>query len=310
MFAGDTESIYSFEGAQPSPIEYLDSTRREHDFGWSANVSGIRAGRDKRRIRREEEFERQFEKTRSRSPQLPSYSEQGDKQIGNWKELENEQATSTRRQASQRHSTFLEPSPLKTCLDRKDSGGAGLQASKVCKSTNRKPKRRGHLRSESWNDCGVRLTKPNNEKLHHIVGLANEDKVSVRKSWMNKTDEVLYALSRRSNHPKSHPDQMMMEAKSKRMSGLPAKNPQATSGSTSSGEEEAKPALRKLVKRLSRRFTMEDKYRTRVSEEGDGDGGGVILSHQMVGSASPYPVRPPLPGFVKLSISDSKARSY
>ncbi|KAG0148823.1 hypothetical protein CROQUDRAFT_378976 [Cronartium quercuum f. sp. fusiforme G11] len=304
-----TQSIYSFDGGrQVERASASDSsvgpTLREREFGWSGNVSGIRAGRDQGEIRREWEFERQFQTLGYKSlqpsallvnhPDPPTYdavmrassSENPKQEAGNQSVIPSSPSESIN---------------LRSCSNPEESL-SGFQSTQV--SHRRNVNGQQALRRRRYNSLKSVIRRSSSilkGKTSAVIDPAAHEHITRRESWTSDTDEYLYTVCKSVDHLKSTGTNTLTEEEEVLDDFVTLDEHM---GSAFNGEEGRQSRVRGLVRHLSRRLTIEDRSQRRKDDEECE--GRLTLSHQMVGSASPFPVRPPLVGFERLSVSETR----
>lgn len=293
MFAGDTDSIYSFDNSHPlEAATQSRTTFREREFGWSGNVSGIRASEDEDATARRLQFDSQLQNSREPESQFSSlgFSDEEDQ----WEHVKfrNNRSTGENGKASRSRNRRSTPSKrfdtkIRPNLRESASGFQSTQPTHHEDAYQGKESR--HIRSRSCH--GAKRKSGNIEKGSRSVRLDiphKDTSNSKRKSWLSDTDEDLYDMSRNVEDLKFS-THIITNCNRRQRTGV----------------RESSPGVGRIVQRLSRRFTIDDNsYKRKAVQEVPFEG-GMYLSHQMVGSSSPYPVRPPLLGFDRLSLMET-----
>ncbi|EGG06576.1 uncharacterized protein MELLADRAFT_106504 [Melampsora larici-populina 98AG31] len=289
MFAGDTESIYSFDNSYPLKAATEPwTTFREREFGWSGNVSGIRAGKDDDAIAQNLKFERPPQNSRGPGSQVSSLGFNDEKDQWEYVKLRKNRSTGENGKAlgsRNRRPTPSERIDSNIQSNLRDSASGFKSTQPIHHEDDCQGKKSQPFRSRSCH--GARRKSENNEKGSRSTKLdIPHNSNSKRKSWLSDTDEDLYDMSRNVED---------LELSTHFITNCNRRQ--------TTGVRDSSPGVGRIFKHLSRRLTMDDKSKRRKAPMPSE--GGMYLSHQMVGASSPYPVRPPLPGFDRLSLETS-----
>ncbi|KAH9815199.1 hypothetical protein DFH28DRAFT_276231 [Melampsora americana] len=305
MFAGDTESIYSVDS--PDPLKAVPESwmsLREREFGWSGNVSGIRAGEEEKVMNRELEFERMLRPKTEVLGVAVGVGLNEEEDLGDYVKLrkpewseENGRGMVSGNRRRRRRRVRSNESKLQIDPRELTSGFKSTQPTRYLEEHHQAYPSQ-HFRSRSCHGTSRELRKTEKGSQFKPFDLsANETSNSKRKSWLSDKDEELYERSREVKDEKLE-SKFEMNEKRLRKKRIGITN-------------ERNSEVEKVFKRFSRRLTIDDRsYRSRSRRKEEEEikleiEGGLYLSHQMVGPSSPYPIRPPLPGFDRLSIMES-----